>query len=61
MRVLLADRGPFFPVDIPVTMYRSIPAAQLWIVPGGGHVPIYEPRLPFVETALRFLERGKGQ
>jgi hypothetical protein len=43
-------------VDIPVAMYGAIPGAQLWIVPGGDHVPIYGPhRAHFVETVLRFL------
>jgi hypothetical protein len=37
-------------------MYRGIPAAQLWIVPGGGHVPILDPLVPFTATALKFLQ-----
>jgi pimeloyl-ACP methyl ester carboxylesterase len=49
------DRDRFFPVEIAVSMYRAIPDAALWIVPGGEHVPIYDPNVPFVSTALRFL------
>lgn len=53
--IVHGDRDHFFPVEIPVTIYRSIPDAQLWIVPGGDHVPIFDSRVPFVSIALRFL------
>ena len=37
-------------------MYRAIPAAALWVVPGGGHGPIFaEAAAPFVRTARDFL------
>lgn len=55
--VVHGDRDPFFPVEIPVGMYRSIPDASLWIIPGGDHVPIYDPAAPFAATALRFLDK----
>jgi pimeloyl-ACP methyl ester carboxylesterase len=58
--VVHGDRDFFFPVAIPVAMYEGIPDAQLWIVPNGDHVPIYDPAVPFVETALRFLEAPQG-
>ena len=48
-------RDHFFPVEIPVSIYRSIPNAALWIIPGGDHVPIYEAKVPFTSTALQFL------
>lgn len=53
--VVHGDRDNFFPVEIPVHIYRSIPNAALWIIPGGDHVPIYDPKVPFVSTALKFL------
>ena len=53
--IVHGDRDQFFPVEIPLEMYRSIPNAQLWIVPRGGHVPIFDPLVPFVPTALKFL------
>jgi pimeloyl-ACP methyl ester carboxylesterase len=53
--VVHGDRDRFFPVEIPVSIYRSIPDAALWIVPGGDHVPIYDSTVPFTSTALRFL------
>jgi pimeloyl-ACP methyl ester carboxylesterase len=54
--VVHGDRDRFFPVEIPVNIYRSIPDAALWIIPWGGHVPIYDSTVPFVSTALRFLD-----
>jgi pimeloyl-ACP methyl ester carboxylesterase len=50
------DRDQFFPVSIPVEMYRSIPNSSLWIVPEGGHVPIFgENRAEFVRIISKFL------
>jgi len=53
--VVHGDRDRFFPVEIPVSIYRSLPDAALWIIPGGDHVPIYDPTVRFTSTALRFL------
>lgn len=38
--IIHGDRDQFFPVDIPVMEYESIPESYLWIVPNGGHVPL---------------------
>jgi pimeloyl-ACP methyl ester carboxylesterase len=54
--VVHGDRDQFFPVEIPVAIYRSIPNAALWIIPGGGHVPVYDATVPFTATALWFLD-----
>lgn len=54
--VVHGDRDNFFPVEIPVSIYRSIPNAALWIIPGGDHVPIYDSTVPFTSTALQFLD-----
>jgi len=35
--IIHGDRDPFFPVDIPVTSYKSIPNSYLWIVPNFSH------------------------
>lgn len=53
--IVHGDRDDFFPVPIPVEMHASIPDAQLWIVPGGGHVPIFDPNAhAFEDIVLRF-------
>ncbi|MCO5066974.1 MAG: alpha/beta hydrolase [Rhizobiaceae bacterium] len=54
--IIHGDRDRFFSVEIPVSMYRSIADAALWIIPGGDHVPVYDSTVPFTSTALRFLD-----
>jgi pimeloyl-ACP methyl ester carboxylesterase len=58
--VVHGDRDAFFPVEIAVNLYRSIPGAALWIIPGGDHVPVYDAAVPFTSTALRFLDAPEG-
>jgi pimeloyl-ACP methyl ester carboxylesterase len=54
--IVHGDRDEFFPVEVPVAMYRSIPGSELWIVPKGDHVPIYGPRAPeFLRLTKAFL------
>ena len=55
--IVHGDRDQFFPVAIPVEMYRSIPHSQLWIVPNGGHVPLEEHAAEFTRTTIEFLRR----
>ena len=49
------DRDIFFPVEQTLALYRSLPNAQLWVIPGGEHVPVYDPMVPFVTRTLTFL------
>ena len=54
--IVHGDRDEFFPVNIPIEMYQAIPEAYLWIVPGGGHIPIFgEQAEDFSDKALTFL------
>jgi pimeloyl-ACP methyl ester carboxylesterase len=54
--IVHGDRDEFFPVEIPVELYTSIPKSQLWIVPNGDHVPIYGARTPeFLRITSEFL------
>lgn len=39
--IIHGDRDDFFPVDIPVESYKAIPNSSLWIIPSGGHLPIW--------------------
>lgn len=55
--IVHGDRDNFFPVEIPVNIYSAIPVAGLWIIPGGDHVPIYDPAVPFTSIALQFLDK----
>lgn len=53
--IIHGDRDRFFPVEIAVEMYRSIPKSYLWIVPNGGHVPIDDHADEFTIRATQFL------
>lgn len=54
--IVNGDRDPYFPVELPVEIYRGISRSRLWIVPGGGHVPVFGRQLPeFLRVAQSFL------
>jgi pimeloyl-ACP methyl ester carboxylesterase len=54
--IVHGDRDPLYPVELAVELYRSIAAASLWVVPGGGHGPVFgEQAAPFVRTAAAFF------
>jgi pimeloyl-ACP methyl ester carboxylesterase len=54
--IVHGDRDPLYPVDMAMDLFRSIPQASLWIVPNGGHGPIFGKMAPpFVETAMAYL------
>jgi pimeloyl-ACP methyl ester carboxylesterase len=60
--IVHGDRDEFFPVDIPVAMYKGIPGSALWIVPRGEHVPILGPLMPvFLDLTLRFFQGDAGR
>lgn len=35
--IIHGDRDSFFPIDIPVTSYESMPNSYLWVLPNFGH------------------------
>jgi len=54
--IVHGDRDPLYPVNVAMEMYAAIPNSALWVVPNGGHGPIFGGMTPrFVETALEFL------
>ncbi len=56
--VIHGDRDPFFPVSMPVQVYRSIPGAYLMVLPNLGHEPFPEDaegRRYYINILLRFL------
>ncbi len=57
--IVHGDRDEFFPVDIPVQMYGAIPRSYLWIIPNGGHIPVFgKAAAIFQDKALAFLQGG---
>lgn len=60
--IVHGDRDVFFPLEIALEMYRSIPEAYLWVVPGEGHefmhIAVWRERM--AATFLAFLEGRIG-
>lgn len=54
--IVHGDRDPLYPIESALELYRGIPGSHLWVVPGGGHGPIFgELAAPFVAQAITFL------
>jgi pimeloyl-ACP methyl ester carboxylesterase len=54
--IVQGDRDPLYPVEMSVEMYRAIPNSALWIVPKGGHGPIFfDAAAQFAKMAMDFL------
>jgi pimeloyl-ACP methyl ester carboxylesterase len=54
--IVFGDRDPLYPVALAVELRQAIPRSWLWVVPNGGHGPVFGHAAPlFVETALAFL------
>jgi pimeloyl-ACP methyl ester carboxylesterase len=57
--IVFGDRDPLYPVSLAVELREAIPRSWLWVVPNGGHGPVFGPAAPlFVDTALTFLSGG---
>lgn len=57
--IVFGDRDPLYPVSLAFDLHQTIPRSYLWIVPNGGHGPVFGDRAPlFASTALPFL-RGE--
>jgi pimeloyl-ACP methyl ester carboxylesterase len=58
--IVYGDRDFLYPVEMAVDMYRAVPKSALWIVPNGGHGPVFLDAAPlFAQTALAFLRSAK--
>ena len=58
--IVHGDRDPFYPINIPVEIYSAIPRSYLWIIPNGGHGPIFGELMGSGETTGRFAETALG-
>jgi pimeloyl-ACP methyl ester carboxylesterase len=57
--IVFGDRDPLYPVSLAVDLREAIPRSWLWVVPNGGHGPVFGPAAPlFVDTALTFFSGG---
>ncbi len=54
--IVFGDRDPLYPVSLAFDLRAAIPRSHLWVVPNGGHGPVFGDHAPrFAETALSFL------
>jgi pimeloyl-ACP methyl ester carboxylesterase len=59
--IVYGDRDPLYPLEMAVNMYRAIPLSALWVVPNGGHGPVFfGAALQFAQTALAFFRPCTG-
>lgn len=59
--IVHGDRDPLYPVELAVELFRGIPQAALWVVPYGGHGPIFGAQAaPFATAALAHLAGRPG-
>jgi pimeloyl-ACP methyl ester carboxylesterase len=55
--IVFGDRDPLYPVSLAFELRAAIPRSHLWIVPNGGHCPVFgKTALPFTTTAVEFLQ-----
>jgi pimeloyl-ACP methyl ester carboxylesterase len=59
--IVFGDRDIFYPVSLAFELHGAIPRSRLWVVPNGGHGPVFgDAAAQFAATALPFL-RGAWQ
>jgi len=56
--IVYGDRDFLYPVEMAIEIYRAIPRSALWVVPNGGHGPVFgDAKAQFVQTAMAFLRK----
>jgi pimeloyl-ACP methyl ester carboxylesterase len=54
--IVFGDRDPLYPVSVAAQLREAIPRSWLWVVPNGGHGPVFGRSAPmFVRVAFTFL------
>jgi pimeloyl-ACP methyl ester carboxylesterase len=54
--IVYGDRDPLYPVSSGVELFERMPQSALWVVPNGGHGPIFGAHAEaFRRVALAFL------
>ena len=54
--IVFGDSDPLYPVKLALELKKEIRNSSLWIIPKGGHGPIFGPHAArFEETAIAFL------
>jgi pimeloyl-ACP methyl ester carboxylesterase len=56
--IVFGDRDPLYPVSLAFELRAAIPHSHLWVVPNGGHGPVFgEHASLFAATAQAFLRK----
>jgi pimeloyl-ACP methyl ester carboxylesterase len=56
--IVHGDRDRLYPIELAIELFRNIPASALWVVPNGGHGPIFGAQAPsFAAAALAHLSK----
>ncbi len=54
--IVFGDRDFLYPVSVAVDLRQAIPRSWLWVVPNGGHGPVFGRHAPaFIEISQDFL------
>jgi pimeloyl-ACP methyl ester carboxylesterase len=56
--IVHGDRDPLYPVNMALEMFAAIPHSYLWVVPNGGHGPIFGEHTGSGEKTSRFAEKS---
>lgn len=60
--IVHGDRDWLYPTSLAVELHSGIANSHLWVIPNGGHGPIFgKMARPFAQTALEFLTGAWGQ
>jgi pimeloyl-ACP methyl ester carboxylesterase len=54
--IVHGDRDPLYPVSLALEMYAAIPDSFLWVIPNGGHGPVFGQYTGDGETTARFAD-----
>lgn len=59
--IVFGDRDPLYPVSLAFELHAAISGSHLWVIPNGGHGPVFGDRAStFARTSLSFLRREWG-
>jgi len=59
--IVFGDQDPLYPVSLAFDLHQAIPRSRLWIIPGGGHAPVFaDAAARFREVAIPFLRVTSG-
>jgi pimeloyl-ACP methyl ester carboxylesterase len=54
--IVFGDRDPFYPVSLALDLRLAIPRSRLWVIPNGGHAPVFgENASRFARASVEFL------